>query len=152
MEGMRMASVFAGTHAHSLDSKGRAIIPAAFREKLGSGFTMALNSSIEALALYPLPKWEAVNEQLARVRDTDDLGMDYVRYTMSNAQIDLEMDGQGRILIPQTLRDAAGIQRDLVFVGMLDHVEIWNAQTFAEKTRQAQEGFAALRKHVNDTY
>jgi MraZ protein len=148
-----MVSVFAGTHAHSLDSKGRAIIPAAFREKLGNGFAIALNSSIEALALYPLSKWEAVNEQLARVRDTDDLGMDYVRYIISNAIIDVEMDSQGRILVPQTLRDAVGmINREIVFVGMRDHIEVWNAQTFAEKTREARERFAQLRKHVNDTY
>ena len=60
--------VFAGTFSHSLDGKGRVIIPAGFRDLLGSGFTIALNSSIDALALYPQEKWDAVNEQLARVR------------------------------------------------------------------------------------
>ena len=81
-----MTRVFAGTFSHSLDGKGRVIIPAGFRDLLGSGFTIALNSSIDALALYPQEKWDAVNEQLSRVRDTDDEGMAYVRYIMANGR------------------------------------------------------------------
>ncbi len=147
-----MAGVFAGTFSHSLDSKGRVIIPASFREKLGAGFTIALNSSIDALAVYPQQKWEAVNEQLGRVRDTDDEGMDYLRYIMANAETDMEMDAQGRVLLPSPLREAAGLARDLVFVGMRDHIEIWDTAMFAEKTRLARERFAQLRRHVNETY
>ncbi|MDR0929444.1 MAG: division/cell wall cluster transcriptional repressor MraZ [Oscillospiraceae bacterium] len=148
-----MVNVFAGTHAHTLDKKGRAIIPAAFRDKLSAGFTIALNSSIEALAIYPLEKWEAINEQLSRVRDTDEEGMDYVRFVMSNAMIGLELDGQGRILLPQLLRDMANIDDEaLTFVGMRDHIEVWSSKAFAEKKRLAREQFAQLRKHVNDTY
>ena len=103
-----MTRVFAGTYSHSLDGKGRVIIPAGFRDLLGSGFTIALNSSIDALALYPQEKWDAVNEQLSRVRDT--------------------------------------------FVGMRDHIELWDSAAFAEKARIARENFAALRRHVNETY
>lgn len=144
--------VFAGTFSHSLDGKGRVIIPAGFRDLLGSGFTIALNSSIDALALYPQEKWDAVNEQLARVRDTDDEGMAYVRYIMANAQTDMDMDAQGRVLVPTNLREAAGITRDLTFVGMRDHIELWDSAAFAEKARIARENFAALRRHVNETY
>ncbi|MCL1963705.1 MAG: division/cell wall cluster transcriptional repressor MraZ [Firmicutes bacterium] len=147
-----MAGVFAGTFSHSLDGKGRVIIPASFREKLGSGFTIALSSGIDALAVYPPAKWEAVNEQLSRVRDTDDEGMDYLRYIMANAQTDLEMDAQGRVLLPQPLREAVGLTRDLTFVGMRDHVEIWDAAAYAEKSLKARENFAKLRRHVNETY
>ena len=147
-----MAHVFAGTFSHSLDGKGRVIIPASFSELLGSGFTVALNSSIDALALYPQAKWDAVNEQLSRVRDTDDEGMAYVRYIMANATTDLDMDAQGRVLIPANLREAAGIGRDLTFVGMRDHIELWDSEAFAEKARQARANFAALRRHVNETY
>ena len=148
----RMTGVFAGTFSHSLDGKGRAIIPASFREKLGSNFTMALNSSIEALALYPQEKWESVNEQLGRVRDTDEEGMDYLRYIMANAQTEMAMDAQGRVLLPANLREAIGLSRELTFVGMRDHIEIWDTAAFVEKTRKARENFAALRRHVNETY
>lgn len=147
-----MSNVFAGTHTHSLDSKGRATIPACFREHLTSGFTIALNSSIDALAIYPPAKWEEINEQLGKVRDTDDDGMDYLRLIMSNAQPNAEMDAQGRVLLPSNLRDFAGITRELTFVGMRDHVEVWDTEAFAEKVRRTRENFAALRRHVNEVY
>lgn len=147
-----MTRVFAGSYSHSLDGKGRVIIPAGFRELLGVGFTIALNSSIDALALYPQQKWEAVSDQLSRVRDTDEEGMAYVRYIMANAQTDMDMDAQGRVLLPANLREAAGIVRDVTFVGMRDHIELWDSDAFAEKARQARENFAALRRHVNETY
>jgi len=147
-----MAGVFAGTFAHSLDGKGRVIIPSKFRDKLGSGFTIALNSSIEALAVYPLEKWESVNEQLGRVRDTDEMGMNYLRYIMANAETDMEMDAQGRVLLPQTLREEVGMTRDLTFVGMRDHIEIWDTARYADKTSKTREAFSQLRSHVNETY
>lgn len=147
-----MAGVFAGTFAHSLDGKGRVIIPASFREKLGTGFTIALNSSIDALAVYPLEKWEEVNEQLSRVKHTDDEGMDYVRLIMANSQTDMEMDTQGRVLLPIHLREAAGLSKELTFVGMRDHIEIWDTEIFVDRARRARENFAALRRHVNETY
>lgn len=147
-----MAGVFAGTFAHSLDGKGRVIIPACFRENLGETFTVALNSSIDALALYPEEKWAAINERLGRVRDTDDEGMDYVRYIMSYAIPDTTMDGQGRVLLPAPLRAQVGLDKDVTFVGMRDHVEIWDSEAFREKERSARERFAQLRRHVNETY
>ena len=147
-----MTRVFAGTFSHSLDGKGRVIIPAGFRDLLGSGFTIALNSSIDALALYPQEKWDAVNEQLSRVRDTDDEGMAYVRYIMANAQTDMDMDAQGRVLVPANLREAAGITRELTFAGMREHSELWGSAASAERARIARENFAALRRHVNETY
>lgn len=147
-----MASVFSGTFSHSLDQKGRAIIPASFREKLGTGFTIALNNSIDALAVYPMSKWEEVNEQLGRVKDTDDEGMDYLRYMMANAQTDMEMDAQGRVLLPQPLREAVGLTKDLTFVGVRTHVEIWDSAAYLEKMNRAKERFPQLRRHVNDTY
>lgn len=61
------------------------------------------------------------------MRDTDDEGMAYVRYIMANATTDLDMDAQGRVLIPANLREAAGIGRDLTFVGMHDHIELWDS-------------------------
>ncbi len=147
-----MSSVFAGTYSHNLDGKNRAIVPAAFRDKLGSGFTIALNSTSTALTLYPKVKWDVVIEQLARIRQTDDDGMDYLRYIMAHAEIDVEMDPQGRILLPQPLREAAGLTRDLVFVGMFDHAEIWDAETYAAKLLDTKTNLSQKRKHVDDIH
>lgn len=147
-----MAGVFTGTYAHSLDAKGRVIIPANYRDKLGSGFTITINSSIDALVIYPAQKWESVYEQLISVRDTDDMGTDYKRYLVANAQTDVDMDAQGRVLIPAHLREAVGLSRDVTFVGMLDHAELWDTTVLAEKTRRVRENFAAHRRHVDDIY
>ncbi len=145
-----MAGVFAGTYSHSLDGKGRVIIPACYREGLGESFTVALNSSIEALALYPTEKWEAINERLSRVKDTDDEGMDYVRYIMSYAIPDTTMDAQGRVLLPAPIRSEVGLVRDVTFVGLRDHIEIWDTETFKVKERSVRERFSQLRRHVNE--
>ena len=145
-----MAGVFAGTFSHSLDGKGRVIIPACYREGLGESFTVALNSSIEALALYPAGKWEAINEWLSRVKDTDDEGMDYVRYIMSYAIPDTTMDAQGRVLLPAPIRSEVGLERDVTFVGLRDHIEIWDPETFKAKERSVRERFSQLRRHVNE--
>lgn len=147
-----MAGVFAGTYAHSLDAKGRVIIPSGFRDKLGSGFTVTINSSVDALVFYPAEKWRSVYEQLMSVRDTDEMGMDYKRYLVANAQTDIDMDAQGRVLIPASLREAVGLSKEVTFVGMLDYAELWDTAALGEKTRKTRENFAAHRKHMNDTY
>lgn len=147
-----MAGIFTGSYAHSLDAKGRVIIPANYRDKLGSGFTITINSALNALVLYPAEKWESVYEQLISVRDTDDVGMDYKRYIVANAQSDIDMDAQGRVLIAQHLREAVGLTKEVTFVGMLDYAELWDTEALAEKTRRTRESFAEHRKHMDNNY
>ena len=152
MEELGMSIVFAGTYAHNMDGKCRTMIPACFREHLSLGFTIALNTTIDALAIYPPAKWEEINDRLSRVRETDDEAMDYLRLVMANAQPNTEMDAQGRVLLPSSLRDFVGITRAITFVGMRDHIEVWDTEAFTEKVRVTREKFAALRKHVNEVY
>lgn len=147
-----MAGIFTGTHSHSLDAKGRVIIPAVFREKLGSGFTITLNNSIDALVFYPADKWEQVYRLLVSVRDTDGVAVKYKRYIAANALTDQEMDAQGRVLIPQHLREAAGLTKEVTFVGMLDHAELWDSGRLADETRDVREHFSDHRDHVDRTY
>lgn len=147
-----MAGIFTGTHSHSLDAKGRVIIPVGYREKLGASFTITLNNSIDALVIYPAEKWEDVYHLLVSVRDTDGIGVSYKRYIAANALTEQEMDAQGRVLIPQHLREAAGLTKDVTFVGMLDHAELWDSARLAETTRSVRENFAAHRDHVDRTY
>ncbi|MDL2318880.1 division/cell wall cluster transcriptional repressor MraZ [Eubacteriales bacterium OttesenSCG-928-A19] len=147
-----MAGVFTGMYSHSLDAKGRVIIPASYREKLGKGFTITINSSLDALVIYPADKWEAVYEQLVAVRDTDAMGMDYKRYLVANAQTDVDMDAQGRVLLPANLREEGGLIKDVTFVGMLDYVELWDTTALAEKKANTRASFAKHRRHMDETY
>lgn len=148
---MAMAD-FAGSFEHSLDSKGRVIIPVSFREQLGENFTIALNSENTALALYPQEKWEQIKARLSQVRSTDVKGMMYVRYIMGNAFTGNVMDAQGRILLPQKLRAKVGLSRELVFVGMNEHVEIWDAARYQTQEQEAEMDFADLLSHMEERY
>lgn len=147
-----MAADFAGSFEHSLDSKGRVIIPVSLRDQLGEQFTIALNSENTALALYPLEKWEEIKARLSQVRSTDVKGMMYVRYIMGNAYTGNVMDAQGRILLPQKLRSKVGLARELVFVGMNDHIEIWDASRYQAQEQEAEMDFAGLLAHMEERY
>jgi len=147
-----MAGVFAGTYAHSLDAKGRVIIPAGYRDKLGSGFTITINSTVDALVIYPAEKWASVYRKLVAVRDTDEVGTDYKRYLVANAQTDVDMDAQGRVLLPINVREAVGITREVTFVGMLEYVELWDKDAYAAKTASTRADFTTKRRHVDETY
>ena len=147
-----MAADFAGSFEHSLDSKGRVIIPVSLRDQLGEQFTIALNSENTALALYPLEKWEEIKARLSQVRSTDVKGMMYVRYIMGNAYTGNVMDAQGRILLPQKLRRKVGLARELVFVGMNDHIEIWDASRYQAQEQEAEMDFADLLAHMEERY
>ena len=150
--GKGMDRTFSGFHSHSLDIKGRVIIPAPFRDKLGSQFTVLPNNRFDALAIYPLKKWEAFSERLSRVRDTDDTGMDYLLLLMAHVQTNMQMDSQGRVLLPQTLREAVGIDKDLTFVGVLDYILIWDSERFKNRMRGLRAQLPELNSHVDTAY
>ena len=73
------ASEFSGNYTHTIDPKGRVTIPSAYREALGEGFTIGLNNEFNAIALYPVEKWEEIGKRLERIPDSDARGMAYVR-------------------------------------------------------------------------
>lgn len=147
-----MAGIFAGKYEHSIDAKGRVIVPAIFRDKLGTGFTIMINNSDDALVFYPAVKWEAVYERLVSISDMDEVAMDYKRYLIANAQTEVDMDAQGRVLIPAGLREAVGLSRDVMFVGMLDHTELWDAAAYKEKEKNTKAQIPKSLKHMNERY
>ena len=78
--------------------------------------------------------------------------MMYVRYIMGNAYTGNVMDAQGRILLPQKLRSKVGLTRELVFVGMNDHIEIWDAARYQKQEQEAEMDFADLLAHMEERY
>lgn len=146
------AEDFAGAYEHSVDAKGRCIVPASFRTLLGKNFTIALNSDKTAIALYPQEQWEKIKARLAQVRSTDIVGMQYVRFVMGNAFTGNEIDLQGRVLLPQKLRTKIGLTKDIVFVGMNEHIEIWEAEAYAQQEAAAEMDVMALLSHMEEKY
>lgn len=119
--------MFTGECEHSIDAKGRIIIPAKYREELGEQFTVTPGLD-GCLFVYPDPEWAAFVEKLKGLPGTRE-GRRLQRYFLAGAAA-VAMDKQGRVLIPQKLREAAGLTKDIVFVGVITKLEIWSQENW----------------------
>ena len=143
---------FSGSFDHSLDGKGRVIIPASFREALGENFTITINPNKTAVAIYPKEMWDQQLERLSQINPMDRVGMQYERYVMSVSFSGNSMDAQGRVLIPAKLRAKIGLARDIVFVGLNRYIEIWDAEVYQKMEEQTEEDFENLSDYVYQKY
>lgn len=116
--------VFKGTYGHRIDGKGRLPVPAVFRRALGEGASVVVTQLDQCLAAYPLAEWEKLEAQLAALPAFSKPVKALTRNLASRAA-DCALDGQGRILVPASLRAAAGLLGDVVIVGVLNRFEIW---------------------------
>ena len=128
--------MFRGQFEHAIDEKGRLSIPAKFREALRKEKTLVLTSSDSYLTGYPLKEWRAIEDRLRANPKFKREQRDFLRFVYSSAE-DVAMDSQGRILVPQGLRSRAGITREMVIIGMLDTIEIWDKARWAAKVASA---------------
>ena len=143
---------FSGSFDHSLDGKGRVIIPASFREALGEDFTITINPNKTAVAIYPKAMWDQQLERLAQINPMDRIGLQYERYVMSVSFSGNSMDAQGRVLIPVKLRNKIGLAKDIVFVGLNHYIEIWDAEVYAKMEAETEEDFEELADYVYEKY
>lgn len=120
---------FAGSEQHALDHKGRLIVPARFRERLGSPFVLTIAPPDSCLALYPIPTWVEFCGRLEAVPEKDERYRRYVRYLFAHSE-ESECDAQGRVVVPVRLRSYAGIERNVVSVGLLTRIEIWAKERY----------------------
>lgn len=131
--------VFRGRYQHSLDEKGRVAIPQRFRDILdapdGSPSLVVTVESDECLVVYPESAWRSLEEKIAALPQMNEDLKTYLRFSVGWAT-DCLPDRQGRILIPQPLREYAHLERDVWFVGMLNKFEIWNGDRLLEMTRK----------------
>lgn len=123
--------MFMGQYNHTIDAKGRVFVPAKFRETLGEQFvvTMGLDG---CLFVYPNDQWEQFANQLKSLPGTKE-ARQLQRYFLAGAA-DLEVDKQGRILIPPHLREHAALDKNVIFVGVLGKIEIWSEERWKNNT------------------
>lgn len=143
---------FSGNYAHNIDPKGRATIPAAYRDALGDDFTIGLNNEFNAIALYPAAKWRDIGDKLGQIPDTDVKGMAYVRFIKAFSFTHQSLDGQGRVLLPAALRQKAGVEKAVRFVGVGSSLEIWDEDRFIAAHAAFEENVGALLDYVNERY
>ncbi len=122
-------STFLGSYTYSLDDKGRVSLPAAFRRGAEDQRFVLLQVYSPGLALYPESAWREVEDRLRGVLRNDPAARTWVMRVLSSA-VEVTPDSQGRILIPSRLQEAAGLEGQVLMVGMIDKVELWNPSDF----------------------
>lgn len=122
--------MFIGEYEHALDSKNRMIVPSKFREELGSKFilTKGLDGCLYA---YPLSEWSVLEEKLKKLPLTNKNARAFTRFFFSGAN-EMELDKQGRALIPQSLLEYGEIKKEIVSIGVSNRVEIWSKEKWEE--------------------
>ena len=116
--------MFMGEYNHTIDAKGRLIVPSKFREQLGNEFVVTKGLD-GCLFVYSNEEWQLIEERFREKPLTSKDARKFMRFFFAGAT-SCEVDKQGRILIPANLREYAGIDKDVVSVGVLSRVEIWS--------------------------
>ena len=129
--------MFFGTYKHSLDTKGRIIIPANCRDELGSQFLL-MRGIEECLYVYPGTEMQKFEAQFATIPRTDRNGQAFIRMFMSSMSV-CDFDNQGRIGIPADLREYAGLKKDAVVIGAYTRLEIWSADKWQQYSAEMQD-------------
>ena len=122
--------MFMGEYNHTIDTKGRLIIPSKFRDLLGDEFivTKGLDG---CLIVFPKNEWQIIEEKLRKLPLNNKSARKFTRFLVAGATT-CELDKQGRILLPQVLRDFAGLEKDVVLAGNLNRIEIWSKANWTE--------------------
>ena len=135
-----------GTHTPKLDDKGRIILPAKFRDELSAGVVVTRGQE-RCLYVFSKSEFESVHEKIRQAPVTSEEARKYLRLFLSGAADDTP-DKQGRVLVPQLLRDYAGLTKELVIIGVGSRAEIWDAASWQEYLPSNEEKFATQAEEV----
>ncbi|MDI6717099.1 MAG: division/cell wall cluster transcriptional repressor MraZ [Actinomycetota bacterium] len=129
--------MFFGEHYHSLDEKGRVILPAKFREALADGLFIT-KSFDNCLLIYRKQDWFEMVSKMDALPTTRADVRSYQRFLFGSA-VEGEVSRQGRVSIPQHLRDYAGLEKDIVIVGVANKLEIWSRERYEKNIASAEQ-------------
>ena len=118
--------MFIGEYEHTLDTKGRIIIPSKFRESLGDTFVITKGLDT-CLFVYSMEEWNIIQDKLKALPLTNRDARAFVRFFFSGAS-ECSLDKQGRVLIPENLRDHAGLTKEAIIIGVSTRLEIWDSK------------------------
>lgn len=138
---------FLGSYRHTLDAKGRVSLPAPFRHGSDAEGFVLVRAHPDALTLYPDDRWEQVAADLADLRRRKPAKRHMVLQLTANAHR-IVPDAQGRMLIPERLRQEIGLEDEALIVGALDRIEIWSPRRFEELTSAADDEFDELAASI----
>ncbi|OPL10450.1 MAG: division/cell wall cluster transcriptional repressor MraZ [Firmicutes bacterium ML8_F2] len=140
--------MFTGEFQHSLDGKGRVIIPSRLRDGLGDCFVITRGLD-HCLFVYPSAEWTRLEQKLKQLPFTKSDSRAFMRLFFSGA-MEVEADKQGRVLIPQNLREYAGIEKEIMIIGVSNRVEIWSEQAWRDYFGEANNNYEDLAEKLVD--
>ena len=138
--------MFIGEYQHSIDSKGRIIIPSKFREALGYKFILTKGLD-NCLFIYPMDEWDNLEEKLKQLPIASKDARAFVRHFFSGA-VECEVDKQGRINIPQNLRDHANVGKEVITIGVSSRVEIWDKEEWRKYNEDSDLGYDQIAEKM----
>ena len=138
--------MFMGEYSHSIDAKGRLIIPSKFREQLGEEFVLTKGLD-GCLFVFPNDEWKSFEEKLRALPLTNKSARTFSRFFVAGAA-SCELDKQGRILVPATLREFAGLEKDVVLTGNINRIEIWSKEKWSENNNY--DDMDAIAENLTD--
>lgn len=138
--------MFLGQYQHSIDDKGRLAVPMKFRDDLAKGavVTRGLDTS---LFLLPLEEWGKLAEKLASLPLGQASSRAFSRLMLAGA-MDVKLDAQGRFVVPEYLRAYAGLQRNVVIVGVHNRVELWDEEEWNAYTKKTEEDAESIAEQL----
>ncbi len=138
--------MFYGEFQHTVDPKGRLIIPAAFRDELKSKF-MITKGLEGCLFIFSMPRWDSLVDKIETLPLSNTKAREFTRFFFSSAAL-CELDSHSRILVPQELRNHAALEKDVTIVGVGNRVEVWNK----DRWKQYMEGESLSPESLSDTF
>ena len=142
---------FLGEYEATLDSKGRFLLPAGFKRQIpeGESTRFVINRGFEkCLTLYPMQSWQPLYDQISTLNDFDPKVREFRRYFLNGA-IMVEPDAAGRLLVPQNLKEYAGLGKDIVLAAAVNKIEIWDKESYQKFFESySPNDFSALAQSV----
>jgi len=140
--------VFLGEYQHSVDDKGRLVMPSKFRHRLADGVVITKGQE-HCLYVFPVDQWETEVERVNRLPRTNRRNRNYARSFFGSAS-DQALDRQGRLQLPPTLRSYARLEKDVVIVGVADRLEIWDTGEWSALSEVADELYADIEEALSE--
>lgn len=137
-----------GEYQHNLDVKGRIIVPAKFRDGLGEKFVLTRGLD-QCLFVYPLDEWKILEDKLKQLPLTKKDARKFTRFFLSGAS-ECEIDKQGRISIPQSLRTYANLTKECTIIGVSNRLEIWDDAVWQQYVSESEDSFAEIAENLMD--
>ncbi len=141
--------MFLGEYQHSIDAKGRVVLPSRFRAELADGCVVTKGQE-RCLYVFPLDHWEQEVMKFQALPRTDARARQLSRSFFAGA-VQQDLDRQGRVQLPQGLRDYAGLDKNLVVIGVSERLEIWDAAEWRTYAAAADEYYSTIEEALSDS-